>query len=193
MDQLFTRRYRENRVEGKKARNNETMYDYDHKQAVTTNLLNCRTSTIPLDQPVQDLVSALYYVRVQPLKPTVESGFVVNAASTNYSVNVCPDLRKTLWIRPLGDVEALRIEPKPTLNIVAANKGRMWFWISDDKHKLPLLVSSDMRIGSAKLVLFKIESGIDPMKQTTNAKPSTPASNFAPADVKSTTSSAEAR
>ena len=104
VNQLFTRRYRENRVEGKKARNNETVYDYDHKQAVSTNLLNGKTSVMPLDQPVQDVVSALYYVRVQQLKPSVENNFLINAGSTNYSVHVRPDLRKTLWIRPLGDV-----------------------------------------------------------------------------------------
>ncbi|MGD0649584.1 MAG: DUF3108 domain-containing protein [Verrucomicrobiia bacterium] len=189
VNQLFTRRYRENRVEGKKARNNETVYDYDHKQAVSTNLLNGKTSAMPLDQPVQDVVSALYYVRVQQLKPSIENNFLINAGSTNYSVHVRPDLRKTLWIRPLGDVAAMRIEPKPTLSIVAANKGRMWFWVSDDNRKLPLLVASDMKIGSAKLVLFKVESDTP----ETNTRPSTAASNFGTAHSEPTTSSAAGR
>jgi hypothetical protein len=193
VNQLFTRRYRENRVEGKKARNNETIYDYDHKQAVSTNLLNGKTSAMPLDQPVQDIVSALYYVRVLQLKPSVENNFLINAGSTNYSVQVRPDLRKILWIRPLGDVAALRIEPKPTLNIVAANKGRMWFWISDDNRKLPLLVSSDMKIGSAKLVLFKAESDAPEMKQATNIRPSKAVSNFGTANSELATSGAETR
>jgi hypothetical protein len=33
----------------------------------------------------------------------------------------------------------------------------MWFWVSDDARHLPLLVSSDMKIGSARLVLAKVE------------------------------------
>jgi len=190
VNQLFTRRYCENRVEGKKARNNATVYDYDHKQAVSTNLVNGKTSAMPLDDPVQDVVSALYYVRTQPIRLSSTNSFVINAGDTNYTVNVCPDLRKTLWIRPLGDVEALRIEPKPTLNVVAANKGRMWFWLSDDKRKLPVLVSSNMKIGSAKLVLFKVESDISLSGQTTNERASTTAPNPVAAHSESVTASA---
>jgi len=33
----------------------------------------------------------------------------------------------------------------------------MWFWVSDDIRRLPLLVASDLKIGSAKLILNKIE------------------------------------
>jgi hypothetical protein len=157
VDQLFSRRYAENRMEGKRSRSNETIYDYEHHQTINTNLVNGRATCQPLDQPVQDVVSSLYYVRVLELKPNVANKFVINADGSNYVMNVTPDLRKSLWVRPLGDVEALRVEPQPTLNIVAANHGRMWFWLSDDSAKMPLLVSTDMKIGTAKLVLYKIE------------------------------------
>ena len=91
---------------------------------------------------------------------------MLNAVDTNLVVNVRPDQRKQLSIRPLGDVQALRLEPKPTLNIVAANKGRMWFWISDDERRLPLLVTTEMKLGSAKLVLYQIESTKPAMDKT---------------------------
>lgn len=155
---LFSRRYRQNRLEGDHKRSDETVYDYDRMTAVTTNFYNGRTKIVPLDQHVQDVVSALYYVRAQPLTLDAGQQFVLNVGSTNYVVNVCPDQRKQLYVRPVGDVQALRLEPNPTLKIVANNKGRMWFWISDDRRRLPLLVASDMKIGSAKLVLYKIES-----------------------------------
>ena len=72
-----------------------------------------------------------------------------------------------MWVRPVGDIQALRIEPTPTLNIVSANNGRMWFWISDDARHLPLLVSSELKLGNAKLVLFSITPG-KPAPATTN-------------------------
>ena len=155
--QLCTRRYRENRTEGKHVRANETQYDYDGKLASTTNLVNGKVKTLPLNGPVQDVISSVYYVRTRPLTLNLEESFPLNVGDTNYTVNVHPDLRKSMFFRPTGDIQALRIEPKPTLTIVAANKGRLWFWISDDQRRLPLLVASDMKIGSAKLVLFKIE------------------------------------
>lgn len=156
--ELCTRRYREVRTEGKHNRAGETRYDYDGKQAWTTNYLTGRVKTSSLDAPVQDMISSLYFVRTKPLAVDAEASFAVNVGGSNYTVNVTPDLRKTMYFRPTGDVQALRIEPKPTLTVVSSNKGRMWFWISDDARKLPLLVASELKIGSAKLVLNQIES-----------------------------------
>lgn len=158
--ELCTRLYREQRIEGKHHRAGETRYDYAAGRASTTNYINGKVTSLPLTGPVQDMISSLYYVRTIPLALDVDQNFLVNVGgSTNYNVNIRPDLRKTLYFRPTGDVSALRLEPKPTLTVVSANKGRMWFWISDDARRLPLLVASDMRIGSAKLVLSSVRPG----------------------------------
>lgn len=157
VNELCTRRSRERRVEGKHTRAGETRYDYATKQAMTTNYLTGKIKNSELDAPVQDMVSSLYFIRTKPLALNVDQNFLINVSGSNYTVNVRPDLRKTMYFRPTGDVAALRLEPKPTLTVVAANKGRMWFWVSDDIRRLPLLVASDLKIGSAKLVLNKIE------------------------------------
>jgi hypothetical protein len=46
----------------------------------------------------------------------------------------------------------------------------MWFWLSDDARHLPLLVSTELKLGNAKLVLYSITPG-KPSPATTN-KPS---------------------
>lgn len=159
---LCTRRYREQRTEGKHNRADETRYDYAAKQSWTTNYLTGKVRSGPLDAPVQDMISSLYYVRTKSLALDTDASFAVNVSGSNYVVNVKPDLRKTMFFRPTGDVPALRIEPKPTLTVVASNNGRMWFWISDDARRLPLLVASDLKFGSAKLVLHQIETAPAP-------------------------------
>ncbi len=158
-DGLFARRYTEDRTEGKHHRTGEAHYDYARKETVITNRLNGHAKHYPLDQPTQDVISSLYVVRTRKLLLDSEQSFMINAASTNYMVTVRPDERKSVWVRPLGDTPALRIEPMPTLTIVSANRGRMWFWMSDDARHLPLLVNSEIRLGSAKLVLFSIGTG----------------------------------
>lgn len=158
VETLCTRRYREVRVEGKHNRAGETRYDYEAKQAFTTNYLNGKVKSSVLEAPVQDLISSLYFVRTVPLLLDVAQSFQINVSGSNYTVNLRPDLRKTMYFRPTGDVPALRIEPNPTLTVVSSNKGRMWFWVSDDPRRLPLLVASELKIGSAKLVLNKIET-----------------------------------
>jgi hypothetical protein len=157
VNELCSRQYRENRTEGKRVRASETQFDYSSRQASTTNFITGKMRSMPLDAPVQDMISSLYFVRAAPLALNINQNFTVSVGETNYTVNVRPDLRKTMYFRPTGDIPAWRIEPSPTLNVVAANKGRMWFWISDDARRLPLLVYSDMKIGSAKLVLYRIE------------------------------------
>ena len=159
---LFARRYTEDRTEGKHHRAGEAHYDYAHKEIVIANRLNGKAKHYPLDQPVQDVISSLYVVRTRKLMLDSEQSFMINAASTNYYVTIRPDQRKSVWVRALGNTEALRIEPIPTLSIISANKGRMWFWVSDDARHLPLVVNSELRLGNAKLVLFSVRTGNTP-------------------------------
>jgi hypothetical protein len=164
---LFSRQYREDRTEGKHHRKNDTHYDYAAKETVTKNLVNGHEHHAPLDQHVLDVVSSLYCVRTQKLMVDAEQSMLINSGNTNYTVTIRPDLRKTMWVRPLGDIQALRIEPTPTLDVVSANNGHMWFWISDDMRRLPLLVNSELKFGTAKLILFSIVQG-KPSSATTN-------------------------
>ncbi|MBM3858469.1 MAG: DUF3108 domain-containing protein [Verrucomicrobia bacterium] len=156
--ELRTVRYRQHRIEGKHTKRSETCYDYTNKRYTITNHLNGATYTLPLDQPLQDIVSAAYYVRTQPLALHRSLEFFVNAGDTNRRVRFLPDQRKKIWTNPLGDVPALRVEPNPTLTVVAANKGRMWIWISDDAQKLPLVVISKLAIGSARFQLTEVKA-----------------------------------
>lgn len=175
-DGLFARRYTEDRTEGKHHRSGETHFDYARKETVITNRLNGKVKHLPLDVPVQDVISSLYTVRTKKLMLDSDQSFTINAGTTNYNVIIRPDQRKSVWVRPVGDVPALRIEPTPTLSIVSANKGRMWFWMSDDAHRVPLLVNSELKLGTAKLVLLAITS------RKTPGVASTPAysTNFSP-------------
>ena len=161
-DGLFSRRYREDRTEGSHHRNTESHYDYASKETVITNHMNGKQHHILLDQPVQDVVSSLYVVRTKKLMLDSDQVFAISADTTTYNVTIRPDERKVVWVKPFGDVQALRIEPNPTLSVVSANHGRMWFWVSDDARHLPLLVNSDLKFGSAKLVLYSVVYGKTP-------------------------------
>ena len=172
--ELCTRRYRQNRSEGKHVTNDETHYDYDHMVAITRNTKG-REKRVAFNQPVQDVISSLYFVRAQRLMLDAEQTFLLNAGATNYVVTLRPDERKELWLRPVGNIQALRIEPTPTLRIVAANNGRMWFWVSDDERRLPLLVNSELKFGSAKLVLYSINAGQPAAAETNGTAGSTAA------------------
>ena len=181
-DGLFARRYTEDRTEGTHHRIGEAHYDYARKETVITNRLNGRARHYHLNQPVQDVISSIYVVRTRKLMLDSEQTFTISAASTNYTVIVHPDQRKAIWVHPLGDTQALRIEPMPTLTIISANKGRMWFWMSDDARRLPLLVSTELKLGNAKLVLFSIGTGKTPSNTTGTPAGAANSSTLTPTD-----------
>jgi hypothetical protein len=175
---LFVRRAVMNRSEGKRIRRTETIYNYDLKTAITTNFVNGKVRTLALDPATQDPISSFYFARSQSLTMSNAFSFSINTGDTNVVCTLMPDTRKKYSLGPVGKVSALRIEPTPTLTIVAKNGGRMWFWVSDDERKLPLIVVSTLKFGSIKLVLHKIESTTTPVaKPTTNVGKRTPTSN----------------
>ena len=165
---LFTRRFQQNRLEGKRRTMTDSHYDYRSNQLVTTNLVNGRSKTTALTNAVQDVLSAFFYVRTKDLQVNINQGFPINLSGDYHDVQVCPDERKKLFFRPTGEISALHIEPRPTFSMVAANGGRMWFWVSDDTRKLPLLLVSEIKLGSLKLILTGIQSAAAavPGKQT---------------------------
>ena len=155
---LVTRRFRQRRQEGAHRGADDSHYDYAAGQIVTTNLLNGKLKLNPLPGPGQDMLSAFYYLRTLPLQFDHETSFAISLTGTNYDVHARIDERKQLYFRPTGDIPALRVEPQPTFKFIAAGGGRMWFWVSDDNRKLPLLLVTEMKYGSIKLVLTGIES-----------------------------------
>jgi hypothetical protein len=157
VDEWCSRRFSQKRQEGNHRKQAITTFDYQRGETITRNLLNGREHRAPLDQPVQDIISSLYYVRTQPLALNRATLFTVNAGDQNWLVTVRPDKRQRFEFHPVGEVEALRVEPQPTLQFVARHNGRLWFWISDDPRKLPLQVSSTMSIGTAQLMLHRVE------------------------------------
>jgi hypothetical protein len=154
----FSRRFLQLRDEAGHQHQSDTRYDYDQHQAVISNLISGKKKTTPIDRPVQDVIAALYVMRLGPVALNQERRLTIHAGETVYDVHVQPDQRRQLSSRPVGDVNALRLEPQPTLRFVANNNGRLWFWITDDDRRIPLLATSTMAIGSAKIVLVKIES-----------------------------------
>lgn len=172
--EFFSRRFHQDRREGKHVSRRQTTFDYARSESVTHNLENGREKRTRLDGPVQDIISALYYARTQPLTLHREHQFVVNAGGDHHTVRLRPDQRRQLTIRPVGTVPALRIEPDPPLTVVAAHNGRMWFWVSDDNRRLPLVLHSTMSIGSAKLVLYQVDQ---PARPQYTARPVPPTAN----------------
>ena len=105
---------------------------------------------------VEDIISAFYYLRRQPLRVGDEIRFPVNDGAKTHRVVVEVQARE-LVRSPLGNRFAFRVEPK-VFGDLYKKKGRMLIWFSDDSQRLPLRIKAMMLIGDISGTLQSVST-----------------------------------
>ncbi len=158
---LQTLHYDEN---NKRVRNSEANFDYTaskitYRETDPNNLmLPPRMITSPLETSVQDIISAIYYLRRQPLAIGKEFNISLSDSGVVYDVPVkvvAREQQKSF----LGRFWALRVEPQifGDKRPLAGN-GKMFIWITDDARHLPLRAQIQAKIGKIDIKLSRAEN-----------------------------------
>lgn len=106
---------------------------------------------------VQDVVSAFYFARRQPLK--VGQSFHVPVNDGGKTVDILVEVQAREPVPSgLGTLPAFRLEPR-VFGDFYKRKGRMWVWISDDEHRYPLKVKMAISIGAITATLKSASRG----------------------------------
>ncbi|HVP36854.1 MAG TPA: DUF3108 domain-containing protein [Terriglobales bacterium] len=114
--------------------------------------------TIPVPPFVQDVLSALYYVRTQPLE-VGKSIFVDNHTDKkNYPLEV-KVLKKERVEVDAGTFDCLVVQPILQAAGVFEQKGTLTVWLTDDQKKMPVLMKSKVAIGSITTELTDYNPG----------------------------------
>jgi Protein of unknown function (DUF3108) len=95
---------------------------------------------------VQDVVSAFYFLRSQPMRVGERIKVPVNDGSKTTEVTAEVQAREQVNT-PLGRLYALRVEPT-VFGSLYKRKGRMLIWFSDDERHLPLRIKAIMSVGT---------------------------------------------
>lgn len=95
---------------------------------------------------VEDVVTAFYFLRSQPLRVGEEINLAMNDGAKTYVVTVDVQAREQIQT-PLGTRAAFRVEPK-VFGGLYKRKGRMLIWFSDDEQRLPLRIKAMISIGA---------------------------------------------
>ena len=121
-------------------------FDYD-SGTVTTN----RTSLAMKDE-ARDPYSFFYYLRTLPLKVGDLFSFTIfdNHRFTDLRMIVH---RKEIVKVAAGQFDCFVVEPFREGRALFRNKGDMKVWISDDRHRLPVMIISKARFGSLVMKL----------------------------------------
>lgn len=148
---LFTWRYEKHMREG----------DYKKDQVVTFKQAEGVAiegrDTVPVPEYVQDVLSALYYVRALPLK-VGQTIVVPNMTDRkNYGLEVRV-LEKEKIKTPAGEFDCLKVEPLLQAAGIFKHEGRITVWMTDDRLHMPVLMKSKVVVGAihAELTGYKL-------------------------------------
>jgi len=128
----------------------DLMADFDYDSGtVTTN----RTS-LDMKNEARDPYSFFYYLRTLPLKVGELFSFTIfdNHRFTDLMMIVH---RKEIVNVAAGRFDCFVVEPYREGRALFRNKGDMKVWISDDRHRLPVMIVSKARFGSLVMKLTK--------------------------------------
>ena len=103
--------------------------------------------TIQVPPFVQDVLSAFYFVRTQPLE-VGKSLFVDNHTDKkNYPLEVKVLRRERVEVEA-GTFDCLVVEPILQASAIFKQKGSLTVWLTDDQKRMPVLMKSKVVIGS---------------------------------------------
>lgn len=119
-----------------------------------------RVVTNLLRDAAHDFISALYFLRTQPLAPGQKSELVVSDSGETYRIPVTVGERKTQR-SVVGKVATLRVD----LGVFGAGrlfpdrKGTMTLWLTDDARRLPVRARVEADLGTLDIKLKKVTGG----------------------------------
>ncbi|MDD6173356.1 MAG: DUF3108 domain-containing protein [Elusimicrobia bacterium] len=138
--------------EGKYARDEWLILDYDahtynnHKQDKQGNV-KTQQFTFTGDS-VLDMLSSLYYVRLQPLPEKGEIYFDIINRKQQYPLKVKVLGKKKVKVKA-GEFNCIVVEPQFSGEGIFISKGKsLKVWLTDDERRLPVKMAAEVFIGS---------------------------------------------
>ncbi len=141
--------------EGNFKRHDRVWFNRDSLTAETSR----KIISIPAD--VHDMISAIYYMRLLNIDNYADkdSMYIINFYlddSVYYSA--VKFLGRDTVKTSLGYIPSIKIAPMMATGEVFAKKYPMFVWVTDDKNHIPVLVSSEVIVGSVKMELIKYKN-----------------------------------
>jgi Protein of unknown function (DUF3108) len=175
-------------LEGRRHKQTDIVFDSARKLAILDERNLAQSSEPPkhneqsIPPCVEDVVSAFYYLRAQPMHVGDRIEVPVNDGSKTTVVTVEVQAREEIDT-PLGRRFAFRVEPAVFgPDSIYKRKGRMLIWFSDDAQRLPLRIKAMISVGTLTGTLASVtgNSTIGPAPAGTpsaaGGQPSPPAS-----------------
>ena len=146
--------------EGGHTKNLRIKFNHELGQATINDLKHKKDTVVSVDEQVQDMVSAYYFLRSNYNKDLIKVGDVVSLNmffdEENYKFKL-KFLGKETINTTFGKIKTLKFRPYVMAGRVFKEEESLTLWVSDDDNKIPLRIKADLAVGSlrADLEAFK--------------------------------------
>jgi len=138
---IFSWRFKKSLREGKYRADVVEEFDQYRHRVIT------RKDTIPVSPYVQDVLSALYFVRTQDLR--VGESIEINTFSDGKKYPLIVKVHKKEKVRvEAGKFTCFVVEPMLKSTGIFKHKGRITVWLTDDVYKMPVMMKTEILVGS---------------------------------------------
>ena len=156
-ENFYSLGYSQSLREGKYKRDEWVRFDYPAHQYRGQVQKKGKPRTIKgsLSQPVLDVLTALYYVRTQPLKSGQEVVFDIVNREEQYPLVVKVIGKETIKTAA-GKFKCVVVEPQFRGEGIFVSKGKnLKVWLTDDAYKMPVKMKTEVFIGSVSAELLE--------------------------------------
>jgi hypothetical protein len=132
----------------------------------TNNRIITKKDTVETPPYVQDVLSSFYYLRTQELEVGKSYSIDYFSEKKLYPLEVKILRRETVRVRA-GKFACLVVEPVLKSAGIFKHKGRITVWLTDDQRKMPVLMKSQIVVGSivAELTGYEGVVAADPLAE----------------------------
>ncbi|MCK9183732.1 MAG: DUF3108 domain-containing protein [Fibrobacteraceae bacterium] len=104
------------------------------------------------------IVSAFYLVRSMDFSAKKDSYFAAVSGKKRYTLKVIVHGKETVETG-LGSFRCIKVEPVLGGDGIFKTSGRLFIWITDDSRRLPVLMKTEITIGSIRAELTRFKQG----------------------------------
>jgi hypothetical protein len=156
-EHLYSLSYRADQSHGKRKKKREMTFNQSKGTVVVE--ADGRKDTYSTPPGVLDPLSSLYYVRTRQDfivgKPIIVD---VHDDDKNWAVEVQTIGREKIKTS-FGTFNTIKVKSYPRYEGVFQHKGEIYIWLTDDEHKIPVLMKSEISIGSIMATLVAMQAG----------------------------------
>ena len=152
---IFSRRIEKRLREGRYKSDRYVDFHQDRLIALNTKA-KYAVAEIPLY--VQDILSSLYYMRTMDLEVGKSIEIVTYADGKVYPLMILVHKKERITV-PAGTFTCFKIEPLLKSEGIFRQKGKINIWLTDNKYKIPVKMTSKVIIGNIATKLMSYTTG----------------------------------